>query len=49
MILIAYDGSDDARFAIDRAGELFTGSDAAVVSVWERFTMCSPGARARWW
>jgi nucleotide-binding universal stress UspA family protein len=37
MILIAYDGSDDAKFAIDRAGELFTGSDATVVSVWEPF------------
>jgi nucleotide-binding universal stress UspA family protein len=37
MILIAYDGSDDAKFAIDRAGELFTGSDAAVGSVREPF------------
>jgi nucleotide-binding universal stress UspA family protein len=37
MILIAYDGSDDAKAAIDRAGELFPGSEAVVVSVWEPF------------
>lgn len=37
MILIAYDGSDDAQTAIQRAGELFSGQSATVLTVWERF------------
>jgi nucleotide-binding universal stress UspA family protein len=37
VILIAYDGSDDAQTAIQRAGELFHGESAIVLSVWERF------------
>lgn len=37
MILIAYDGSADARAAIQRAGELLTGRPATVLAVWERF------------
>jgi nucleotide-binding universal stress UspA family protein len=37
MILIAYDGSDDARAAIDRAGELLSGQPATILTVWERF------------
>ena len=37
MILIAYDGSVDSQAAIDRAGELFTGQPATVVTVWEEF------------
>lgn len=37
MILIAYDGSEDAQTAIQRAGELFHGQSATVLSVWERF------------
>jgi nucleotide-binding universal stress UspA family protein len=37
VILIAYDGSEDAQAAIRRAGELFRGEGAAVLSVWERF------------
>lgn len=37
MILIAYDGSDDAQTAIERAGELLAGQDVTVLSVWERF------------
>jgi nucleotide-binding universal stress UspA family protein len=37
MILIAYDGSDDARAAIDRAGELLNGQPATILTVWERF------------
>jgi len=37
MILIAYDGSEDARAAIAQAGKLFNGESALVVSVWQRF------------
>jgi nucleotide-binding universal stress UspA family protein len=37
MILIAYDGSDDAQAAIDRAAQLFKGESATVLTVWERF------------
>jgi nucleotide-binding universal stress UspA family protein len=37
MILIAYDGSEDAQAAIKRAGELLEGRPATVLSVWERF------------
>lgn len=37
MILIAYDGSDDAKAAIEQAGKLFPGETAAVVTVWQRF------------
>lgn len=37
MILIAYDGSSDARSAIDHAGELFRGEPATVLTVWEPF------------
>ena len=32
-LLLCYDGSDDAKHAIERAGELFAGRDALVVSV----------------
>lgn len=38
MILIAYDGSDNAKAAIKRAGVLFGGQPAAVLSVWEPFS-----------
>jgi len=34
-ILIAYDGSENARHAIERAGKLFTGQPALVLHVWE--------------
>ncbi len=37
MILIAYDGSDDAKAAIERAGELMRGQPAEVVTVWEPY------------
>jgi hypothetical protein len=37
VILIAYDGSQDAQSAIDHAGELLSGEPAAVVTVWEPF------------
>jgi nucleotide-binding universal stress UspA family protein len=35
MVLICYDGSPDARSAIDRAGELMPASDAIVLVIWE--------------
>jgi hypothetical protein len=46
-ILIAYDGSEDARSAITRAGELLTPGRALVVTVWpaaERLVTTSAGA-----
>jgi nucleotide-binding universal stress UspA family protein len=46
LILIAYDGSEDARCAIDQAGALMSGEPATVLTVWERFvdTMTRTGA-----
>jgi nucleotide-binding universal stress UspA family protein len=37
-VLIAYDGSDHSKGAIRRAGELFAGRQALVVSVWRSLT-----------
>jgi nucleotide-binding universal stress UspA family protein len=37
VIVIAYDGSEDAKAAIQKAGQLFKGETATVVSVWQRF------------
>jgi hypothetical protein len=37
VIVICYDGSADAQSAIDRAGELFAGQPATVLTVWEPF------------
>ena len=37
MILIAYDGSDDAKAAVEQAGKLFPGESAAVLTVWQHF------------
>lgn len=37
MILICYDGSADARAALDEAAELFQSQSAVVLSVWEPF------------
>jgi nucleotide-binding universal stress UspA family protein len=37
MILIAYDGSDDAKAAIEHAARLFPGERVVVLTVWERF------------
>jgi nucleotide-binding universal stress UspA family protein len=37
MILICYDGSDDAKAAIDEAGKLFGGHAATVLTVWQPF------------
>ncbi|GAA3667137.1 hypothetical protein GCM10022224_034080 [Nonomuraea antimicrobica] len=45
-ILIAYDGSDDAKTAIAFAGEMFRGAEAVVLTVWERLAMTSARATA---
>ncbi|HTU98258.1 MAG TPA: universal stress protein, partial [Solirubrobacteraceae bacterium] len=37
-ILIAYDGSPDAKAAVALAGHLFDGSTAVILTVWEGFT-----------
>jgi nucleotide-binding universal stress UspA family protein len=37
VILIAYDGSDDAKAAVAQAGKLFPGAPATIVTVWQRF------------
>jgi nucleotide-binding universal stress UspA family protein len=37
VILIAYDGSDDAKAAIEHAGKLFPGEQTTVLMVWHRF------------
>ena len=34
-VLLCYDGSDDAKRAVERAGELFSGRRALVLHVWE--------------
>jgi nucleotide-binding universal stress UspA family protein len=38
MLLICFDGSDDARAAIAQAGTLFPGQPATVLAVWEPFS-----------
>ena len=38
MIVIAYDGSDDAKSAIEHAASLMAGEPAVVVTVWEPYT-----------
>ena len=35
MILVSYDGSDDAQAAVDRAAVLLPGADVTVLTVWE--------------
>ncbi|MCW3012825.1 MAG: universal stress protein [Solirubrobacterales bacterium] len=37
MILLSYDGSDDARAAIDSAAALMPGANATVLTVWEPY------------
>lgn len=37
MILICYDGSEDARAAVGHAGALFPGQAAIVLTVWQPF------------
>jgi nucleotide-binding universal stress UspA family protein len=45
VILIAYDGSDDAKAAIAEAASLFPGEPATILTVWQRFvdTMARTG------
>jgi nucleotide-binding universal stress UspA family protein len=47
MILICYDGSDDAKAAITHVGQLLPGADATLLTVWEPFEKFSPGGRSR--
>lgn len=37
MILIAFDGSDDGKAAIEQSGKLFAGETVTVLTVWEHF------------
>lgn len=37
MILVCYDGSDDARAAIEDTGRLLSGQPVVILTVWERF------------
>ena len=37
MILICYDGSDDASAAVERAAHLFPSQPATILTVWEPF------------
>ncbi|NUP03315.1 MAG: universal stress protein [Nonomuraea sp.] len=45
-ILIAYDGSDDAKAAIEFAGRAVQDRSAIVLTVWERLAMTSARASA---
>lgn len=45
-ILIAYDGSDDAKAAIAFTGTLMPGARAVVLTVWERLALASTRASA---
>jgi nucleotide-binding universal stress UspA family protein len=38
MLLIAYDGSEDAKAAIQHAGRLIPGTAATVLTIWEPFS-----------
>jgi nucleotide-binding universal stress UspA family protein len=44
-ILIAYDGSDPARHAVEEAGRLFPGASARVLTVWRSAHRASGAAR----
>jgi nucleotide-binding universal stress UspA family protein len=48
VILIAYDGSDDAKAAIAAAARLFPGVETTVLTVWQRLidTLTRSGAAA---
>jgi len=37
LILLCYDGSDDAKAAVDRAAKLFPHAPVTVLAVWERY------------
>lgn len=47
MILIAYDGSGDAKAAIEHASRLFAGEPVTVLTAWHRFidTLAIAGGR----
>ena len=45
-ILIAYDGSPDAKAAVSLAGHLFDGSTAVILTVWEGFSTVVSRAEA---
>lgn len=47
MILICYDGSDDAKAAIEHAAELAPGNTATVLVVWEAFSEIASAGRSR--
>lgn len=38
MILLCYDGSEDAQAAVDLTAKLFTGQPVTVLAVWEPYT-----------
>ena len=46
MIIVGYDGSDDARAAIERAGAVLVDESATVVTVWESVEQLTSRARA---
>lgn len=48
MILISYDGSEDARAALDEAAELFPSQDAIVLTVWEPFVELVARSNVGW-
>lgn len=43
-ILIAYDGSDGAKAAIEAAGRLFPGAVAEIVSIWHSMASAAPAS-----
>lgn len=38
-LMLCYDGSEDAKHAVRRAGELFAGGSALVLTVWQSTTV----------
>jgi nucleotide-binding universal stress UspA family protein len=48
MILICYDGSDDAKAAVDEAGKLLGGQPATVLTVWQPFAEVIAGTPLGW-
>jgi nucleotide-binding universal stress UspA family protein len=46
MIIVGYDGSDDARAAIERAAAVLVDESATVVTVWESVEQLTSRARA---
>jgi hypothetical protein len=50
MILICYDGSADAKAAIEHGAELLDGQPATVLTVWQPFidVLAHPASRFGW-